>query len=72
MNSKLLAFNVAQDLPVSANDAAEAYYDAKEQVLVGANSHDYKAYASSSLSHNGRRANIDGYIQDGYDRSDMS
>jgi hypothetical protein len=71
MNSKLLAFNVAQELVNSTIDAPDAHYDAKEQVLVGTNNADYRSYASASAPNKDRRANVDGYIQDGYTKNDM-
>lgn len=66
MNSRLLAFNVAQDVPTSAVEATDAHYDAQEQRWIGGGKADYKAYASASVTGNDRRANMDGYIQDGY------
>ncbi|HEX6291245.1 MAG TPA: DUF4744 domain-containing protein [Herpetosiphonaceae bacterium] len=79
MNSKLLAFNIAQDLPDAEIDAADAHYDAQEQVWVdngqalAATNTDHKAYACSSgykLKNigNGYTTNTDGYgtMTDGY------
>jgi hypothetical protein len=71
MNSKLFAFNVAQDMTGTPIDAPDAHYDAQEQVLLGTTNADYRSYASASAPNKDRRSNLDGYIQDGYTKNDM-
>ncbi len=81
MNSKLLAFNLAQDLPGTEIDATDARYDAQEQVwvdqgqaLAATSSSSYTSYASSAgyklttANTDGYTANTDGYTPntDGY------
>jgi hypothetical protein len=79
MNSKLLAFNLAQDLPGSEIDATNAHYDAQEQVwvdsgrpLTATSCGTYTSYASSCSyklkAADSHQVNTDGYTPntDGY------